>query len=86
MSTVLRFAALLVTSAAVIAAGTTLAATRRVTVALPVLLDLLLAAGLLRLALHPGPAQLLGTALLVVVKRLASAGIASARTARARAT
>jgi len=75
-------AALLVTLAALVSAALALLVTRRPAVALPVLLDLLLAAGLLRLALQPSPTQLAGTALLVLVKRLASSGIRVAAGAR----
>jgi len=75
-------AALLVTLAALVSAAAVLTATGRVLVAMPVLLDMLLAAGLLRLALHPTLTQLAGTALLVVVKRLASVGVRTAGAAR----
>jgi len=75
-------AALLVTLAALLSAAAALLATSRPSVALPVLLDLLLAAGLLRLALQPSFPQLAGTGLLVLVKRLAATGIRSAATAR----
>ena len=85
MSQAVTTAALLVTLAALVCAALTLLVTRRPAVALPVLLDLLLAAGLLRLALQPTPAQLAGTALLVLVKRLASSGIRSAAGARSTA-
>ena len=84
MTTALTSAALLVTLAALVSAGLALLATRRLSVALPVLLDLLLAASLLRLAVQPSPTQLAGTALLVLVKRLASTGIRLATTTRTR--
>lgn len=76
MSAVLLAAAVLVAGLAVVAAAAALAATRSATVALPVLLDLLLAAGLLRLAADPGAAELGTAAALVVVRRIASAGLA----------
>jgi hypothetical protein len=76
-------AALLVTVAALVSAAAALIATRRVLTAMSVLLDMLLAASLLRLALDPTPTQLAGTALLVLVKRLASAGLRRATVARA---
>lgn len=82
MNAVLGGASLLVAVAALVSAAGALWATGRVTVALPVLLDLLLAAGLLRLALRPSPVALLGTALLVLVKRLASAGVRRAAASR----
>ena len=75
MTDALGTAALLVTGAALLSTAATLLATGRVLVALGVLLDLLLAAGLLRLASSPTVAQLGSTALLVLVKRLASAGL-----------
>ena len=83
MRTLISAAALLVTAAALLSAGAALLVTRRVTVALPVLLDMLLAVSLLRLALDPTPTQLASTALLVLVKRLASAGVRRAADARA---
>ena len=84
MTDAITTAALLVTVAALAAAGAALAATRRPLTALTVLLDMLLAASLLRLALEPTPAQVGGTALLVLVKRLASAGLRRATADRAR--
>lgn len=82
VTALLHAAALLVTVAALGASAAALLATRRVAVALPVLLDLLLAGSLLRLAARPTPTQLLGTALLVLVKRAASSGLRSASAAR----
>ena len=75
VSGVIGAGALLVTLAALVSAGAALFATREPSTALPVLLDMLLAASLLRLALDPTLTQLAGTALLVVVKRLASYGL-----------
>ena len=83
MTSTIDTVALLVTGAALLSAAATLLATRRVLTALPVLLDMLLAASLLRLTLHPTPGQLGGTALLVLVKRLASAGLRRATASRA---
>jgi hypothetical protein len=80
---VIGTAALLVTVAALVSAGAALLASRRPLIGLTVLLDLLLAASLLRLAVDPAPIQLAGTALLVLVKRLASAGLRRAAAARA---
>ncbi len=54
--------------------------------ALPVLLDLLLAATLLRLAAQPTPTQLASTAGLVLVKRLGSLGVQRAVSARRAST
>ncbi|WP_138732499.1 hypothetical protein [Modestobacter excelsi] len=84
MTGALSTAALLVTVAALVSAAAALLATRRIVPTLSVLLDMLLAASLLRLALDPTPVQLAGTALLVLVKRLASAGLRRATAVRAR--
>ncbi|WP_138761006.1 hypothetical protein [Modestobacter altitudinis] len=86
MTGAISAAALLVTLAALVSAAAALFATRRVLLTLSVLLDMLLAASLLRLALDPTPAQLAGTALLVLVKRLASSGVRRATAARAART
>lgn len=86
MTAAVTSASLLVTLAALLCSAAALLVTRRPAVALPVLLDLLLAASLLRLALRPAPAQLAGTALLVLVKRLVSVGIRLASEARTRTT
>lgn len=82
MNAALRDASLLVVSAALLASGAALLATGRVVVALPVLLDLLLAASLLRLVSQPTLLQLAGTGLLLAVKRLASIGVRTAAMAR----
>ncbi len=86
MTALLPDAALLVTAAALVAAGLALARTRSLAVALPVLLDLLLAATLLRLAAQPTPTQLASTAGLVLVKRLGSLGVQRAVSARRAST
>jgi hypothetical protein len=83
VTSVIGAAGLLVTVAGLASAAATLVATRRLLTALSVLLDMLLAAGLLRLTLAPTWAQLGGTALLVLVKRLASAGLGRATVERA---
>lgn len=84
MNDVINSAVLLVTMAAVVSAAAVLVATSRITVAMPVLLDMLLAASILRLVLHPTPTQLTGTALLILIKRLASSGVRRAAAARVR--
>ena len=72
----------------VVAAGLALSAltllsTRRMTTALPVLLDLLLAAGLLRLsATASWQAIASAAAIIVVIRKLATLGITAARRAR----
>lgn len=73
--------ALLVAAGGLVAAALVLGRTRRVAVALPVLLDLLTAAGLLRLAADPDLRRLLAAALVVSVRQLASLGLGVARRA-----
>ncbi len=71
-------AALLVATAALVAAGMTFGRTRSLRQALPVLLDLLTAAGLLRLAAAPSWTVLTVTALIVGLRRVITAGIRTA--------
>ncbi len=71
----------------VVAAGLALSAltllsTRRMTTALPVLLDLLLAAGLLRLSATASWQAIASAAAIVVIRKLATLGITAARRAR----
>ncbi len=61
--------------AALVAAALTLAVTRRPALALSVLLDLLLAAGLLRLAGDPGWESIATVASIVVLRRLIGFGL-----------
>jgi hypothetical protein len=67
--------ALAVTGAALVAGTLTLAATRRPALALGVFLDLLLAAGLLRLVGNPDGQALATAAGIVVIRRLVSTGL-----------
>ena len=72
----------------VVAAGLALSAltllsTRRMTTALPVLLDLLLAAGLLRLSATASWQAIASAAAIVVIRKLATLGITAAGRARA---
>ncbi len=60
---------------ALVAAALTLAVTRRPALALSVLLDLLLAAGLLRLAGDPGWASIATAASIVVLRRVIGFGL-----------
>lgn len=83
MTALVEAASLAVAAAAVVAGCACLTATRSVLVALPVLLDLLLAAALLRLALTQTPAQLAAVVALVLVKQVASYGIRNAQQAYA---
>jgi len=76
----LQTGALLCTAAALLSGALALLVTRKLGMALAVLLDLLLAAGLLRLALPPTPQRLL-TAASLVVRRLAGVGLRDRSTA-----
>lgn len=76
--------ALGLTAAALLAAAVVLAATRRPLLALKVLLDLLLAAGLLRLTGNPGWTAIATAAVVVVLRRLVSLGLRAGSTARQR--
>jgi hypothetical protein len=67
--------ALGVSSAAIVAGVLALVATRRPLLALKVLLDLLLAAGLLRLTGDPGWRTILTAAAIVAVRRLIGVGL-----------
>ena len=67
--------ALLVTAAALLAGLVALAATRCPAAALPVFLDLLVAAGLLRLVGEPGGQTLAATAAIVLLRRLIGSGL-----------
>jgi hypothetical protein len=78
VTTVLSSVALLVGAAAVLAATLVLARTRSLRQALPVLLDLLTAAGLLRLAATPSWTTLGVTAVVIVLRRLVSVGLRTA--------
>ena len=71
--------ALAVTAAGLLAAAAVLAATRQPLFALKVLLDFLLAAGLLRLTGQPGWAALATAAALVAVRRLVGVGLRAGR-------
>lgn len=75
MTGLLNMAALLVTGAALVAAAVVLTATRRPTSALPVLLEFLTAAGLIRLAAEPTWTSLLMAAALVALRGLIAVGL-----------
>ncbi|WP_199522381.1 hypothetical protein [Geodermatophilus marinus] len=68
--------------AALVAGALALAVTRRPLTALGVLLDLLVAAGLLRLAGDPDWRAVLGAAVVVTVRQVAGAGLRTAQRAR----
>ncbi|SFP69693.1 Protein of unknown function [Geodermatophilus dictyosporus] len=67
--------ALLVSGLALLAGAVALVATRRPALALGVLLDLLLAAGLLRLAAEPTWTSIATAAAVVALRRLIGAGL-----------
>jgi ribose/xylose/arabinose/galactoside ABC-type transport system permease subunit len=67
--------------ASLAAGALTLAMTRRPALALAVLLDLLLAAGLLRLAGNPGWQAIVTAAAIVVLRRLLAFGLRAGRRA-----
>ncbi|HET6562344.1 MAG TPA: DUF1622 domain-containing protein [Marmoricola sp.] len=72
----------LVAVAAVVLAAAAYVATRRLGAALPLLLDLLLAAGLLRLSVGQSWTAIGSAAAIVVIRKLAMGGIARARRSR----
>ncbi|MGY1640254.1 hypothetical protein ACI782_03865 [Geodermatophilus sp. SYSU D00703] len=72
-------AAVAVVAAAVLSGVLAPAVTRRPPLALALFLDLLLAAGLLRLTGDPGWRALATAAAIVVIRRLAGAGLRTAR-------
>jgi hypothetical protein len=71
--------ALGITAAGLLAAAVVLTATRRPAFALTVLLDFLLAAGLLRLTGQPGWTALATAAAVVAVRRLVGIGLRAGR-------
>ncbi len=73
---VLRSAALAVTVLGLLSAGAVLARAREVRLPIGVLLDFLLTAGLLRLAAAPTPRALASAALIVVIRKLVTLGLA----------
>lgn len=75
MSQWLRSGAQLVTVLGLVSAALVLARTRDGRLGLKVLLEFLLAAGLLRLSGEPSPQALLVAALIVVIRRLATFGL-----------
>jgi hypothetical protein len=82
VTAVLASAALVVVAAAILAAAVVLVRTRSVRQGLPVLLDLLTASGLLRLSGAPSWDALAVTAVVIVLRRLTTAGIRTASQAR----
>lgn len=68
-----------VAGAGLVVAGLVLVSARSPATALAVLLDLLLAAGLLRLTADLGPTAIVSAALVVVVRKVAGLGIAAGR-------
>lgn len=83
MIAALRTASLLLTAAALVCGGVALATTRRLSEALAVFLDVLTAAGLLRLAAAPTWRALATSAAIVALRHLGGAGLAAGQRARA---
>jgi hypothetical protein len=82
LADVTHLSAQMVAGAALVAGALTLAVTRRPSVALGVLLDLLLAAGLLRLAGDPAWRIIVTAAVIVALRRLLSAALRTGRRVR----
>ena len=74
----------LVVAAALVVSGLVLASARNPTAALAVLLDLLLAAGLLHLSADAAPTAIASAALVIVIRKVAGLGLAAGRRRRAR--
>ncbi|SCK10056.1 hypothetical protein H181DRAFT_00524 [Streptomyces sp. WMMB 714] len=75
MATAIEAAALLVTAAGVVSFLTAYAATRRIRTALPLLLDFLMAAGLMRLAGDLSWGGILLTVAIIAVRKVAAYGV-----------
>jgi hypothetical protein len=75
VSGILTTAALMVTGAGLLVAVAVYAATRRIGRALPVLLDFLTAAGLIRLAADVSWGSILGAAAVITVRKTAALGV-----------
>ncbi|GGO41389.1 hypothetical protein GCM10012287_00120 [Streptomyces daqingensis] len=80
MATAIEAAALLVTAAGVVVFLTAYAATRRIRTALPLLLDFLMAAGLMRLAGDLSWSGILLTVAIIAVRKVAAYGVAEKST------
>lgn len=76
----------LVVAAGLLSAGVCLAVTRRLPLSLGVLLDFLIAAGLLRLAGDPSWREIVLTAILIAVRKLAAVGLRTATAEQRRST
>lgn len=79
MTDLLGMAALLVTAGGLAVAAVVLTSTRRLSIALPVLLEFLTAAGLIRLAAQPTWTSLLMAGGIVALRRLILLGLHPAR-------
>lgn len=76
MDAVIEAAAMLITASGVVAFLGALATTRSIRCALPLLLDFLMAAGLIRLAGDLSWGSILVTVAIIVVRRVAAFGVA----------
>lgn len=84
MDVVLQVGALACTLLGLVSTALVLVRNRGVRLPLGVLLDFLLAAGLLRLAAHPSPRALASAALVVAVRKVATLGLTRPRGSRVR--
>lgn len=80
MDAALQTAALLVSAAAVVVFLLAYAVTRSIRTALPLLLEFLMAAGLIRLARDPSWDSILLTVAIIAVRKMAAFGIAETST------
>lgn len=80
MNAVIEAAALLMTAVGVLSFLAAYAATRRMRYALPLLLDFLMAAGLLRLAGDQSWSSILLTVAIIAVRKVAAFGVAETST------
>ncbi|MFD1829924.1 hypothetical protein ACFSJS_09630 [Streptomyces desertarenae] len=79
MTVAVQLAALAVTAFGLVAAAVVLAVERRLMPALAVLLDFLIAAGLLRLAAEPAWDAIAAAAAVIAVRKLVTAGLRAAQ-------
>ena len=86
MAAVLASAALAVTGAALVTGAIGFAVTRQLIPALTVFLDLLTAAGLLRLAAEPTARTIATSAAIIALRHLSGAGLTAGRRARTDST
>jgi hypothetical protein len=84
MTAVLGQVSLFLVAAGIVVAGLVLLTSRSVAVALPIMLDILLAAGLLRLSATATWTAIMSASAIVIIRKLAVAGISKGYSARRR--